>query len=293
MNKDKKRVHLINLFRWRSIVALCACLVTLFFSLVPIGYSLQYKSLDGIRHLFRYFTNDTNIMTALAAVLIVPYAIEGISKKRLTYPKWLQRIHYAGTTNLLLILVFSVCFISQYDPVLAFGNANFFLHIICPIMITISFFMTEANYPLDRKDNLIALIPVFSYACLYLYKVIIAKTWPDLYMLNAYIPFYVSAVLMFLLAYLLGWLIRFLYNKLRSFREKKLKLIWGEELDPVTIRIEIYSLGFHAGLHENKENISVPMDILQDVADRFDLKVEDLAKAYLKGTIEGLKEKEN
>ena len=145
MNKDKKRVHLINLFRWRSIVALCACLITLVFSLVPIGYSLQYLTLEDVRRLFRWFTTDSNILTGLSAILIVPYAIEGISKKRLTYPKWLQRIHYAGTNCLTLILVFTVFFISQYDRSMAFGGTNFFLHIICPIMITVSFFMTESN----------------------------------------------------------------------------------------------------------------------------------------------------
>ena len=291
-NKDKKRVHLINLFRWRSIVALIACLITLIFSLGAIGFSLQYQTLQDIRKLFRWFTTDSNLLTGLSAILIIPYAIEGISKKRLTYPKWLQRIHYAGTNCLMLVMAFTILFISRYDRQMAFGRANFFLHIICPIMITISFFMTESNYPLDRKDNLIALIPILCYACVYLFNVIITQRWPDMYMLNAYIPFYVSAVLMFLLAYILGWLIRILYNRLRSFRDRKLKLIWKEELDPVTIRIELYSLGYHAGLYEDKENISVPFDILEDVADRFDLKLDDLARAYLKGVIEGIREKE-
>ena len=88
MNEEKKRVHLVNLFRWRSCVALVACLITLICSLGAIGYSFMYLSLQDIRELFRWFTTDANLLTALSAVLIIPFAIEGLHKKRLTYPKW-------------------------------------------------------------------------------------------------------------------------------------------------------------------------------------------------------------
>ena len=76
---------------------------------------------------------------ALATTMIIPFAIEGIQKKRLTYPKWAQRIHYAGVINTTLTMVFVLFVISWYDPLLAFGEENFFLHIVCPLLVLISF----------------------------------------------------------------------------------------------------------------------------------------------------------
>ena len=243
--------------------------------------------------MFKWFTIDSNILTALAATMIVPYAVEGMSRKRLTYPKWLQRIHYAGTVCLTLTMAFAVLFISWFDPVVAFGGANFFLHIISPLMILLSFFMVESGHTLDRIDNLLSIIPVAAYGGLYYYNVILAGNWDDHYHLNEYVPFFVSILILFVLVYLIGWGIRFLYNRLLARRDKVLKQIWDDDgLDPVTIRIEIYSLGVHAGLYEEKDSISIPFDILEEVSDKFGIKLAELSKAYMKGALDGLEGKE-
>lgn len=291
-NRETRRVHLVNLFKWRSGVALAACLITLVVSFGAIGYSFITIPLEAVRGMFKWFTVDSNLLTGLAAVMIIPFAAEGISRKRLTYPKWVQRIHYSGTICLTLTLIFACGFISWYDPVTAFGGVNLYLHILCPVMILVSFFMVESNYKLDRRDNLIALLPIAAYAVWYYYNVIVTGKWDDHYNLNAYIPIQASAVLAFILSYLIGWLIRTMYNRLISWRERKRKLIWEEDIDPVSVRIEIYSLGFHAGLYEEKEDVSVPFDILEDVSRRFDIKLEDLARAYTKGAIDGMNSEE-
>ncbi len=290
---EKKRIHLVNLFRWRSTIAFAACLITILFSLGGVGYSFVSVTLKEVREMFKWFTIDSNILTALAATMIVPYAVEGMSRKRLTYPKWLQRIHYAGTVCLTLTMAFAVLFISWFDPVIAFGGANFFLHIISPLMILLSFFMVESGHALDRVDNLLSIIPVAAYGGLYYYNVILTGNWDDHYHLNEYVPFFVSILILFVLVYLIGWGIRTLYNRLLARRDKVLKRIWDDDgLDPVTIRIEIYSLGVHAGLYEEKDSISIPFDILEEVSDKFGIKLAELSKAYMKGALDGLEGKE-
>ena len=289
---DKKRVHLVNLFRWRSELALAACLVTILFSLGGVGYSFVSVTLREVREMFRWFTIDSNILTALAATMIVPYAAEGVSRKRLTYPKWLGRIHYAGTVCLALTMVFAVLFISWFDPSVAFGGANFFLHIVSPLMILVSFFMVESGHELDWKDNFFTVVPVAVYGGWYYVHVIVRKDWADHYHLNEIVPFYVSILILFVLVLGIGWLIRILYNGLLARRRKTLKRIWEDEQDPVTVRIEIYSLGVHAGLHEGKDALTVPFDILEEVSEQFGIRLEDLSKAYIKGAIEGLRGKE-
>ena len=58
------------------------------------------------------------------------------------------------------------------------------------------------------------------------------------------------------------------------------------------VLIEIYSLGVHAGLYEEKDSISIPIDILEEVSDKFGIKLAELSKAYMKCALDGLEGKE-
>lgn len=293
IKKETKRTHLINLFKWRSWTALIACLVTLTLTSGSVIYALKTDSVELVRTQFEWFTVDSNLFMVLAAMMIIPFVIEGIQKKRLTYPKWAQRIHYAGVINMTMTLVFVLCFISWYDPELAFGEENLILHIICPLLVLISFFMVESSHPLTRLDNLYSLVPFMIYAVLYLINVVILGRWDDHYMLNTFLPFYVSAPLTIALAYIIGFVIRVVHNRLLRYRESKMKRIWDQDLDPVSVKIEIYSLGTHGGLHEEKDSMTVPYDILEQVSKRFNIRLEELSTAYNKGIIDGMKQKEN
>ncbi|MBR2825276.1 MAG: hypothetical protein IKE51_03340 [Solobacterium sp.] len=289
MTKNK-RLHLVNLLRWRSEIALIACIVTVFFSSISIIYGFLIRYSHEAYMTFRWFTVDSNSLTGFAALMIIPFAIEGIRKKRLIYPKWMLLLHYSGTLCTTITLSFVIFFISWYDPHLAFGLKQFFLHTICPLAVLISFFMVESNYPLTKRDSLIAMIPFILYSFVYLLNVVVLGTWDDMYKLNTFVPFYISMPLMYLMAYGIGYAIRYIHNRLLRYRERKLKIIWHEELDPVSIKIEVYSLGYHAGLHQEKDDVSIPFDILEEISKTFHIKMADLSKAYTKGVIEGLKD---
>ena len=293
MNLKNKRAHLINLYKWRSLVAYIACLVTIVLSIGSVVYGILTEvSIESVQTEFEWFTVDSNFLNAFATLMILPYTIEGIKKKRLTYPKWQLLVHYAGTICTTLTFVFVLFFVSWFDPQLAFGDENIFLHIVCPIAVLISFFMVETERELTKKDTIIGLIPFFIYVVAYLYNVVIAHNWEDHYQLNTLAPFYVSLPLMIILAYSIAIIIRVVHNKILRIREKKLRLIWDEDLDPVTIKIEVYSLGMHTGLHQDKQDITVPFDLLEDIANRFNIKIDELCRAYTKGVIDGFKERE-
>ena len=285
-----KRAHLVNLFKWRSITAFLACLVTFVFSFGSILYALTHDPIELVRSEYEWFTVDSNCLTALAALMIMPYAIEGITRKRFIYPKWMMLLHYSGTICTTVTLMFVLAFISWYDPILAFGYQNFFLHIICPLTVLISFFMVESDYTLTKKDTLLGMIPFTAYAVAYLYNVVIAGNWQDHYMLNTFTPFYFSLPGMFVVTYLISMIIRYVHNRLAWYRKKKMKIIWDKDLDVTSIKIEIYSLGFHAGLHQDEQDISIPLDILEDVSQTFNIRIEELVRAFSKGVIDGNRE---
>ena len=83
-----RRRYMISLNRWRSVMALVACVVTILASVWAIVSSLLEFVPDArsTTSLFQYLTADSNMLTAAAAALIIPFAVEGIRKKRSTYP---------------------------------------------------------------------------------------------------------------------------------------------------------------------------------------------------------------
>ena len=293
MQKPNKRTHLVNLFQWRSKAAFIACMVTILLTLGSVVYGILTEPGETVKTEFEWFTVDSNCLTALAALMILPFTVEGIRRKRLVYPKWMLLIHYSGTICITLTLVFVLVFISWYDPELAFGKENFFLHIICPLAVLISFFMVESDIKLRKRDILIGMIPFAIYSFLYMYNVAIAHNWEDHYMLNTYAPACFTFPLMYSVTYVIAMIIRRVHNKLVDYRDKKLKIIWNDELDPVSIKIEIYSLGIHAGKNQDKEDMSIPLDILEEISEKFDIKLEELTNAYTKGVIEAMRERQS
>lgn len=288
---------MIALRMWRSKMALLACVITLFDTLGAIGRGLVDYAKDGVEtaELFHYFTINANILTALAAGCIIPFAVEGIRKKYFTYPKWAAIFHYSGTISTTLTMVFAVFLISRYDPYMAFGGNNLFLHIICPILVLISFFMVESDNRFSLRDSLIGLTPLVIYCAVYLYEVVLVGEknggWPDFYHIMDISPLYITLSGVLLMGFGIAAAIRWGSNRLNEYRRKKLTARWREDADPVEIRIEVFGLGRYTGKNVDKNNISLPMDIIELLADRYDMKTDELLRVFIKGVSDGLKEK--
>lgn len=291
-----KRRYIIGLYKIRSIIALIACLSALLFSIngILIGLILYTRNGETPSELFRYFTVDTNLITALSAGMLAPFAVEGIRKKRFSCPRWTARLYYIGTSCISLIMLFAVFVISWTDPVMAFGGANFYLHIICPIMVMLSFFFIESNYMYTVKDALICLIPFAVYSFVYFIEVVIigeAKGgWPDYYSLTTNAPVAVSAAAMFIFAFGVALLIGRISNRLSKSRLDKLeKGLWDDEVSPAEIKIELFGLGRYMGRHEDSCNAALPLDIIELIANKYGLSKEELIRPYLKGLMDSIK----
>ena len=295
--KKKARQYLIDLQRWRSAVALIACSATFLFSVVAITASLiRYIRMGwSITDYFRYFTTISNILTALVAAFIIPFAVNGLRRKRFVYPKWLFLLHYAGVICTTMTFVFAMVFILPWDPVFAVGNGNLYLHIICPIAILIAFELVESGYRLTKRDSLFCLIPFFSYSLIYCVMVVVLGQdkggWDDLYMLNTFVPFYVSLPAVYLLAFGIATAIRIVSNRLGQRRLDRMLALWSEDLDPIEVNIEVFGLGRYNGLHDEKSELSIPDDILEALAERYAMTPDALLKVYAKGLLDAAAEK--
>lgn len=293
--KKTRRSYLIDLHKWKSAVALIACCDTFFFTLVAIVSSLIHYSRMSwtLRDYFRYFTTLSNMLAATAAVFTIPFAINGLQKKRFVYPRWLFLLHYTGTICTTMTFVFAMVFIYPWNPEFAVGGTQLYLHVICPIAILISFELVESGYQITKRNTLLCLIPFFIYTLVYVFNVVLLGEanggWEDLYMLNTFVPFYFSLPAVWLLAFLIATLIRLLANHLDHHRQKHLLSFWKEDLDPVELNIELYGLGRYNGMHDARNELCIPYDLLELIAERYSRDPAALLRIYMKGMMDALK----
>ncbi len=297
-NKQKKaRQYLIDLQRWRSAAALTACCVTLVFTLISVNSALvRYSKLEWqVSDYFRYFTTLSNMLTALASSFIIPFAVNGIRRKRYVYPKWLALMHYTGTIGTTTTMLFSLIFILPWDPEFAVGPENFYLHVVCPIAVLISFELVECNYEFTRKQMILCMVPFFVYSLIYLIMVVFLGKerggWEDIYMLNTFVPVYFSLPAVWIFVYIIAWGIRKTSNLFSRYRLKRMMSLWQDDMEPVEINIEIYGLGRYNGLHDEKSEMSVPYDILEALAAKYNMDPAALMKVYSKGLLDAVNER--
>ena len=146
MNAQKwphSKEYLTVLLKRRSAVALCCVILTLmlaFFGIIEgVNRTITVLKENGFVS-FIYYTMFSNTFAVLAVAFVFPFTVEGIRNKRFILPKWVAVMHYLAATSIAITIVFVFAFMSWASPENAFGGANFVTHIICPVLILITFF---------------------------------------------------------------------------------------------------------------------------------------------------------
>ena len=287
-----------NLSMRCSVIALCGSLLTLMVSFYGIigGVirTIEKLHLNGFVS-FTYFTMLTNMLAALSAAFVLPYAIEGILTRRFILPAWLARMHYLATCSITITMVFVLFIMSWVSPADAFEGPNLFTHVFCPILILISFFQVENGYLYTARDWVCGCIPFCLYILVYVFEVFLIGEanggWPDLYRIGAYVPPALAFPLALLYGVGVSAVIAVISNQLTKKRRERMFRYWAEDKDPIEIKIELYGLGRVAGLCAVKERIQLPFDIFDYFTEKYKLNRDELTKPYLTGFMNGLREK--
>jgi hypothetical protein len=234
MNDGKEiriRDYLTVLLRRRSVIALCCVILTLTFAFY--GIIAGVDRMIGTSHengftSFIYYTMLSNALAALSAAFIFPYAVEGIRKKRFTMPKWVAVIHYVATTTIAVTMVVVFAFISWASPDDAFGGSNLATHVICPLLILMSFFQMESGYLFSWKDRLLGMIPLSVYMIVYFIEVVVIGEsrggWPDIYHIMEFVSPALAIPAALLLAFGVSTAAALVSNRLTKIRNKKMFL---------------------------------------------------------------------
>lgn len=291
-NSSSKKEYLISLYHNRSIVALAAGILVVCLAAVAVTTKLlNYAYAEENR--LHFFTVQSNILAAVGAAFLIPYAIEGIRKKRFTLPHWLVVFHYACATCASITFVTALVIILPTIGSTAVKGTDFWMHLIVPICNVILFQCVETGTSLSRRDTLIALIPFWLYIVVYFIEVfVIGKEnggWSDFYMTQKFFPLWVSLILMLGIGYCVAAVLRVFQNKLADKSRARLTRPWTEDLEPVEVLIEAFGLGRYMGARCDDSDFAVPVDILTLLESRYGVSLDDLTKAYVKGGLDAMK----
>lgn len=136
---------------------------------------------------FKFFTTDSNILTAVASLVYIVYLCKNKKQK---IPQWIMVLKFVGTVAVTVTLLTVIFFLAPMG-VLNTGNSKtyflyfaenaFVLHFSTPVLSIVSTCFLETENPVSKKHCLLGMLPTFVYSIVYLFMVVILKIWNDFY----------------------------------------------------------------------------------------------------------------
>ena len=273
MNRQQisgNKKYLISLYRRRSILAFIAGTLILCLTCVAITSTLVYYTDKGDASLFYFFTVLSAILSATGSAFMIPYAVEGIRKKRFSLPKWVALIQFSATTCDIITLLSVLLVILPINGEDVITGINFWLHLITPSLKVILFSCVETGVLFTRKDTILVQLPYWGYMVVYWTMVILIGEgnggWRDFYKVQFH-----------------------------NFRARKgmdrLSALWNADLEPTELKIEAFGLGRYMGGQYQGDEISIPLDVFEMMTERYDVTMEELTKAYIRGVLDQFEER--
>ena len=90
---------------------------------------------------FKYYTEDSNLFALIVSVIYFSYLY-----KEKKIPKYLSVLRLISTISLTLtfcVVIFFLLPITNFNIGFMFGNANFFFHLVCPILMVYMFLFVD------------------------------------------------------------------------------------------------------------------------------------------------------
>ncbi len=292
--KEKANKYLIALEETRSKVALAAGILVFICTLAAV-IILAGDSSGLDEHPLHYFTVLSNLLSATGAAFMIPFAVEGIRKKRFFLPGWIVRFQYAGATCVAITMVAALLIILPTQGIQAVTGMNFWLHIVTPICTVVLFQCVETGIAFTRRDMVPALIPYWVYTAVYYVMVYLIGEenggWADIYMTKDYMPVWAVLLLILVLGFVVAGVLRRVQNRRAVQSRERIARAWSRDLEPAELLVEAFGLGRFIGSKCPVGEVTIPLDVFEMMAERYDISVEALTKAYVKGALDSIEER--
>ena len=124
---------------------------------------------------FKFFTVDSNVFAGLVSLIYVIFLVMFLRGKISVLPKWLSYLKLAATSAVTLTMMVTVFFLAPRTTTTYFAyfmNANFFMHLITPLLCLITFAFFE-SYELSFRDTLLGICPMILYSLYYIPNILL------------------------------------------------------------------------------------------------------------------------
>lgn len=184
---------------------------------ITSGVSDELSQLSNNWGFFRTYTVISNIVMGVVSAITLYF----LAIKKGELPKWIYIFQLMGTSMVMLTFVTVILFlgpiriINGKDVWFLFSKELFFLHFLNPVLAFISVALLPDKHIYLKKECFISVIPTIVYSFIYLYNVIISKTWYDFYGFTFggkyyLIPFVI--IIMYCAAFAVSVLIKKIHN---------------------------------------------------------------------------------
>lgn len=163
---------------------------------------------------FEYYTLDSNLFAFIIGVIYVLY----INRNK-KIPRWLQltrMISVMGLTLTFLVVLFILLPAYNFNFKFMFLGANFFLHLLCPLLLLYIYIFIDKKKKLSNKELLICLIPTIIYAAILIILNILRIVDGPYFFLKVYNQSPIVSLLWFIFIIIFVYLIGFTINKIKK-----------------------------------------------------------------------------
>lgn len=167
---------------------------------------------------FRFFTTDSNVLAAIAAVIVAVYDIKILRKKIDKIPHVVIVFKYIASVGMALTFSTVMAFlIPVYGPALLLGETGFHMHVFAPLATIFSIMLLEKHSRIAFAESLLGMLPIVTYGAVYFTEVLLITEqnggWSDFYAFNLGGYWYITLSAMLTVSFLLSQLIRLLHNR--------------------------------------------------------------------------------
>ena len=145
---------------------------------------------------FRYFTVDSNLLAALASLLLLIGQLRSLRGGG-SPARGLLTFKFVGTAAVGVTFFTVFCFLGAlYGYGSMVRGVNLFMHLITPLLAMLGFCLLETTPALRFPCVFLGLIPTVLYGAVYFSMVVLEGRWPDFYGFNMGGRWFLSCFLM-------------------------------------------------------------------------------------------------
>ena len=196
--------------------------INLLMFVITTGVIISYFFIPNViirskEEIFWFFTTDSNILAAIAGLVIAVYDVRILRGKANRLPRPAVVFKFAGTACLMLTMLVCLLYLApRFGFGFIFGDTFFHVHLGAPLMAFVSLIFCEKTERISMPAACISFVPFALYGAVYYIMVTLIGEanggWRDLYHFSDGMNILLPILLIIVLYILIVLGLRLIYN---------------------------------------------------------------------------------